>query len=99
MKYENRTETKISIWLVALLAILVSCSGQRLLAQQSTGEVLGTVTDPTGAVVPNAKVTLINTDTNDVKTTTTGGGGAFDFANLNPGNYKVAITGSGFSTF
>jgi hypothetical protein len=86
------------IWLVAL-AVLFSVTGSKQLwAQQSTGEVLGTVTDPTGAVVPNATATLTNTGTNDVKTLTTGGAGAFDFANLNPGNYKLVITGAGFST-
>lgn len=98
MESTMKNRNKGSLWLVAILAILMSSMGQRLLAQQSTGEVLGTVTDPTGAVVPKVTVTLTNIDTNDVKTTTTGAGGIFDFANLNPGNYKVAVAGIGFST-
>jgi hypothetical protein len=86
------------IWVLAL-AVLFSVTGSKQVwAQQSTGEVLGTVTDPTGAVVPNATATLTNTDTNDVKTVTTGGSGAFDFSNLNPGNYKLVVSGPGFST-
>ena len=73
-------------------------SGTALYAQQSTGDVLGTVTDSSGASIPGAVVTLTNVDTNDVKTLKTSDGGNFDFANLNPGKYKLIVAGQGFRT-
>jgi hypothetical protein len=66
-------------------------------AQTSTADILGTVTDASGATVPNATVTLINKDTNDTRTFHTDKGGAFTFSSLNPGKYSVKIEAAGFS--
>ena len=70
----------------------------QILAQTSTADILGNVTDPTGATLPNVTVTLVNKDTNDARTVQTTDAGAFTFTNLNPGHYKLTIAGTGFST-
>jgi hypothetical protein len=65
-------------------------------AQISTGNIYGTVTDETGAVMPGATVTL-RSDLG-TRTTTTGSQGGFRFLNLDRGRYNVAVTLTGFST-
>lgn len=56
----------------------------------------GTVTDPTGAVVPGATVTLTNKDTNQTKTSTSDASGLYGFEQLAPGNYRVVAERQGF---
>ena len=56
----------------------------------TTGDVTGVVSDATGAVVPNATVTLKFTDTNDTRTATTNGSGQYRFSLLRPGEYTLA---------
>ena len=64
----------------------------------SSGTVIGTVTDPSGAVVAKANVTLLSSDTNAVQTTTTNAQGQFVFPNVAPGTYRVTVKMSGFRT-
>jgi hypothetical protein len=59
------------------------------------GGIQGTVTDPTGAVVPDATVTAINTATNVRKATKTTGSGDYLFS-LDPGDYTITVTAAGF---
>jgi hypothetical protein len=82
----------------SLLLVLLSLLGfQSLKAQTAgTGGLTGTVKDPSGAVIPNATVTLTSVDTGQVRTTTTGGDGVYRFSLLPPGNYRVRIESSGF---
>jgi hypothetical protein len=61
-----------------------------------TGALTGTVKDPSGAVIPNATVTLTSVDTGQTRTTMTGGDGVYHFSLLPPGNYRVRIESSGF---
>ncbi len=61
-----------------------------------SGEINGTVTDPSGAVVPGASVTLKSNDTGATQTATTNGTGAYRFPFLKPGSYTVSINQSGF---
>ncbi len=65
-------------------------------AQTSYGSVVGTITDPSGASVVGAKVTLKNNGTDSTQTTTTGSSGNYTFANLTPGTYSVTASRSGF---
>jgi len=65
----------------------------------NTGLVLGTVTDPGGAVVPDAKVQLTNVATNENKEMMTNSAGQFTFPGVTPGTYKVTTTKAGFATF
>jgi hypothetical protein len=68
-------------------------------AQVTTADVLGTVTDSSGAVVANAKVVITNTGTNDARTGQTNSQGEYVFTFLNPGRYSVRVEGSGFKAF
>jgi Carboxypeptidase regulatory-like domain/TonB-dependent Receptor Plug Domain len=72
-------------------------SFQPLMAQTpGTGALTGTVKDPSGAVIPNATVTLTSVDTGQTRTGMTGGDGVYHFNLLPPGNYRVRIEASGF---
>jgi hypothetical protein len=62
-----------------------------------TGELSGTVTDPSGAVVANAKIALKSDATGETATDTSGGFGQFRFALLRPGIYTLTVTAAGFS--
>ncbi len=83
----------------ALLALLVLLSPSQLRAQLVTGDVLGTVTDSTGAVVPGAKVTLTNTGTGIASSTTSSATGEFVFSNVQIGTFKVVVEAKGFKSF
>ena len=61
-----------------------------------TGFVAGTVTDPSGAAVVGATVTLADTATNAERTATTNDTGRYSFANVTPGKYNINISKSGF---
>ncbi|MGA8940517.1 MAG: TonB-dependent receptor [Acidobacteriaceae bacterium] len=65
-------------------------------AQLSTADILGTVTDPTGAVVPGAKITVKNLGTGVAATTKSNGTGDYTFNLLPPGSYSITIEASGF---
>jgi len=85
--------------LAALFVLGVFSLGIAVEAQTSnSGLVQGTVTDKGGAVVPDATVELLNTATNESKTTTTAGAGEYTFANVPPGMYTLKITKTGFAT-
>ena len=63
---------------------------------RNTGEIRGTVTDPTGAAISGATVTLTNVDTGEVKTFTTNANGIYDTVSTPAGNYTVAFSAPGF---
>jgi hypothetical protein len=68
-------------------------------AQVTTGSVRGVVTDPNGAVVPAAKVTITKKSNNNTLTAQTSGGGTFEFNNLLSGNdYTVTVEAPNFKT-
>src|SRR6202050_1341248 len=63
---------------------------------RSTAEIVGTVTDPSGAAVPNTAVKITNTKTGTSVQTTTNRAGAFDAPLLDPGSYTVEFQATGF---
>ncbi len=65
-------------------------------AQTETASILGSVTDPTGAVVPNATVRLVDIDRGLQNRVTTGNGGFYTFASVRPGHYLMEVEKSGF---
>jgi hypothetical protein len=65
---------------------------------QFSGSIQGTIQDPAGAVVPNAKVQLKNTETSVVSTTRSDAEGNYRFVSLAPGSYQLSVDASGFST-
>ncbi|MGH9780789.1 MAG: carboxypeptidase regulatory-like domain-containing protein, partial [Candidatus Acidiferrales bacterium] len=89
------------IWLLGVMAILavafVLSNGTAW--AQATTSLRGTVTDPSGAAIPNATVRLVNADTNLERTTMTDQQGSYVFAQIQPGHYTVAAEGPGFAKF
>jgi hypothetical protein len=69
--------------LVALLLAVMLCASAK--AQTTTGAVYGTVVDTSGAVVPNASITVTNVQTGTKKTVQTNAGGDYIFLVLDPG--------------
>src|SRR5205085_11907036 len=66
------------------------------IAQTTTGAITGTVTDPSGAVVPNVKVTATNAATNISNSTQSNDSGLYNFPFLAAGNYKLTAEAQGF---
>lgn len=62
----------------------------------STGSIEGTVTDSSGAAVPNAKVIITGIGTGSVKTLTTNASGFYNSGSITPGNYKIRVEAAGF---
>jgi Carboxypeptidase regulatory-like domain/TonB dependent receptor len=79
-------------YLLALLVLFTSAA----FAQLTTADILGTVTDATGAVVPNATVVLTNNGTNEKRTTTSNGSGDYSFNILPVGHYSISVKAAGF---
>src|SRR5205085_11515069 len=85
---------------LAVCAIVMMCAATMTFAQSTvSGAIAGTVTDASGAVIPNAKVEIVNTGTNATTTTTAGEAGNFRADNLQPGTYDVKVSASGFSDY
>ena len=78
-------------------AILFSFSPSPIYAQSVSGDLVGTVKDATGAVVPNASITITNQATGVTATGKSTGEGQYRFPNLSPGTYDVVVTAAGFS--
>ena len=78
----------------AVIAVAAICRGQNA----ATGAVLGTVTDPTGAVVGTAQVELQNADTGVKASVVSSSQGTYAFANIAPGKYSVTARAGGFRT-
>lgn len=76
---------------VGLLAMAPSAS-----AQKATGTITGTLTDPSGAVVPGVVVSIVNDRTGAARETTTNEQGSFSFPELDAGTYRVSMNKTGF---
>ena len=84
--------------LLFTLLVLLGAFTTRAFAQADQGAITGLVQDPTGAVVANAHVTLVDTDTALTLETQTDASGNYVFSPLKIGHYKVTVTAPGFST-
>src|SRR5918911_1099247 len=80
-----------------LLALFLLCATPAF-GQSDRGTITGTVTDPNGAAVANAKVTATNLDTNEVRETTTSEDGTYTLPELKADPYKVTVEAQGFRT-
>src|SRR5437588_7848522 len=83
----------------AMCLLLVVLLASISLAQQLTGTLSGTVTDSAGAVVPNAKVTMKNEASGDIRTSVSNGSGYFSITAVQPGSYSVSVEAPGFKTW
>ena len=85
------------VFAVAALSALL-CLAPSIQAQ-SSGEITGVVTDPSGAIIPSAKVTVTNRATGQTRTATSNSSGIFDFPGLDVGQYDLTVRMGGFETF
>jgi hypothetical protein len=79
-------------------ALFLLAHSSYVFGQVDEGAISGTVQDPTGAVVANARVTLLNKDVGLTLETTAGGNGEFTFSPVRIGHYSLSATAPGFST-
>jgi len=82
---------------IAITLCLLLFSAKHVLGQVDEGAINGTVTDATGAVVPGAQVTLLNTDQGLTLQVKTSNGGQYAFSPVRIGHYTITVTASGFS--
>lgn len=81
-----------------ILAVLLVAAPVVFAQSVVTGDLTGTISDPSGAVVPDAAVTLKNAAEGTAVTTTTDATGGFRFALLKPGEYKLSVSQKGFKS-
>ena len=86
--------TSAAAFLLVLILLASTCFGQQL-----TGTLSATVADSAGAVVPNAKVSMKNDASGDVRTTVSNGTGYFAITAVQPGSYSITIEAPGFKTW
>src|SRR2546423_11427557 len=83
-------------FVVLLVFVIVSIAVSLSAQTASTSTVTGTVSDKTGATVPNARVDLEDVDTKAKTTVTTGSDGGYTFPSVRPGNYGITVSAKGF---
>ena len=76
-----------AVWLLLVVAFVAF--GSQMLYAQAVAGITGTVTDPSGGVIPNVAVTIRNNATGVVQTTTTSSAGVYAVSGLIPGRYTV----------
>jgi len=78
--------------------VLLVCAASVALAQAGRGSISGLVSDPSGAIVPGARIALLNEATGVAQHTVTTAAGLYSFVSLNPGVYKVTASMKGFES-
>src|SRR5216683_4386270 len=87
-------------FLSLFLSFAIFFSASVFMQGQSTyGSITGSVTDPSGAAIADAQVTLTNLGTAEKRTQPTGADGLYSFVNLIPGNYRIDVEKQGFKHF
>jgi Carboxypeptidase regulatory-like domain len=81
----------------AILGIIFAIGGVSW-AQTTRGELAGNVTDPSGALIPGAKVVVTNAETGEKSDTVSSSSGSYHFTELSIGRYNVTVTAAGFSS-
>src|SRR5450755_593747 len=79
-----------------LLVLCLLVVGSAFCALGQTATIVGTVTDPSGSVVPNVAITVTNADTGMTRTTTSNDGGQYVVPDINIGHYTLKAEASGF---
>ena len=95
MTFRRVSTLAVAAFGVILAAVILAVPSAQA---QSTSTIQGTVTDPTGAVVPNATVKVANTNTGDVRTVQTDSSGNYQVSSLIPGTYNVTVSANGMQT-
>ena len=89
----------MTLWKRLLCISTVALCTAFVASAQENAELTGTVKDPSGAVVPNARVTLTNASTAEVRAGTTNGAGMYDFPALHNGIYNLKVAATGFEAY
>ena len=90
----SRTLRFLGLFSFAIICLL---RVPHLNSQSTFGAIVGRVTDPSGASVPNASVKASNQDTGDIRQATTDAGGEYRFLNVDAGQYTISASAPGFS--
>jgi Carboxypeptidase regulatory-like domain len=99
MKVQGPLKFLVGMALTVSGAICVLSTPTILCAQSTTsGDIAGVITDASGAVVPNAKIVVTNSDTGFTQTLTSGSNGGYRAPLLKPGDYRITVTAGGFET-
>jgi Carboxypeptidase regulatory-like domain len=94
MKLSNVSQRLLTF---AVAALFLVSTGHSLIAQTAAaGNIVGTVSDSTGAAVPNTAVVVLNTDTGVTRTLTSSADGSYSATFLQPGHYEITFGGGGF---
>jgi hypothetical protein len=89
---------RVSVFHLIILFVLPLCLVASLHAQSTTGTIAGTVTDIQNAAIPNANITITNTETGIARTITSDAGGRYQVTALIPGVYTIEVKIEGFKT-
>jgi Carboxypeptidase regulatory-like domain len=96
----QRTFSRILLSFSVITALLIALPQSRLYAQAAgTASIQGTVTDPSGAIIPGTNVELINIATQVKRTLATDSGGLYAFPNIPIGTYTLSVSGKGFRSY
>jgi hypothetical protein len=93
-----RPSARFVLLVLVAFSALILCSGVFAQTTISTGSIVGSVSDPSGALVSSAKVSIKNTATNQEISVTSNSSGAFNSGALEPGTYRVQVSAKGFSS-
>ena len=96
-QYLHAVFPKLKISAFALMLLITSVG--KTFAQLTTADIVGTVSDSSGAVLPNTNVTLTNLDTDETRSTQTNGSGDYSFTLLPVGHYSITVKASGFQAW
>ena len=97
--FRIRNCSSITCLLIIFTLCIAIINSREMSAQTAFGTVVGTVSDPTGAAMPNVQVTLTNKGTNEVRQDQTDHVGNYQFLNVPVGSYKLDFTTPGFQHF
>lgn len=92
----GRATAQASLFLLILLLVLALPTHAQV---AGTASIQGTITDPSGAVLPNANIVLTNTATQVQRTATADSSGIYSFPNIDIGTYNMTVTAQGFQTY
>jgi hypothetical protein len=82
---------------LCVVVVLSACGALRLHAQAVGATLSGTITDPSGGVIPKADVVILNTANGETRNVSSNAEGIYSAPSLQPGNYNVTVTAAGFS--
>src|SRR5579872_928596 len=82
----------------SVCAMILAFAPSAFTQTMTTGDIVGTVSDATGAVIPNSKVTIRFSETNEVHSAITNSNGQYRFSLLQPGEYSVSCEAPGLKS-